>query len=230
MGLSNYIPSSRISQAGVCTSSTRPASPYEGQMIYETDTNRVLVYDNTAWVMIADTDQPPGLVLIKNSTAVYGTNTLLDISDIFTSQFANYKVVINNLRMSASNTTLSLQLLKAGVPANTNYDFAYRGIGSDGTGRDTYATGQSSLSDLGCFNTNANSYRQQVGFEVIGPAISAMTTTFLNISSAGFATNFFTRNGSAQHVVTDSYDGFRLFPSGGGTFEAQVAVYGFRNS
>lgn len=50
MGLSNYIPSSRIAQSGVCTSSTRPATPYEGQMIYEIDTKRVVIYNGSAWV------------------------------------------------------------------------------------------------------------------------------------------------------------------------------------
>lgn len=49
MGLSNYIPSSRIAQSGVCTSSTRPATPFEGQMIYETDTDKVLVWNGSAW-------------------------------------------------------------------------------------------------------------------------------------------------------------------------------------
>ena len=34
----------------ICTSSTRPASPFEGQKIYETDTNRELTYDSSAWV------------------------------------------------------------------------------------------------------------------------------------------------------------------------------------
>lgn len=33
----------------ICTSGTRP-SPYEGLMIYETDTNRTLVYSGTGWV------------------------------------------------------------------------------------------------------------------------------------------------------------------------------------
>ena len=64
MPLSNYLPNSRISQAGVCTSATRPASPYEGQMIYETDTDKVLVWNgtgwypnwNTAWGLIAISD------------------------------------------------------------------------------------------------------------------------------------------------------------------------------
>lgn len=36
-------------KTGVCTSSTRPSSPYAGQAIYETDTNRYLVWDGTAW-------------------------------------------------------------------------------------------------------------------------------------------------------------------------------------
>ena len=34
---------------GVCTSSTRPASPFEGQQIYETDTDKVLVWDGSTW-------------------------------------------------------------------------------------------------------------------------------------------------------------------------------------
>lgn len=49
MAISNYIPSSRLTQSGVCTSSTRPASPFEGQMIYETDTDKVLIWDGSAW-------------------------------------------------------------------------------------------------------------------------------------------------------------------------------------
>jgi len=34
---------------GVCTSSTRPASPYTGQMIYETDTGAVSVWGGSSW-------------------------------------------------------------------------------------------------------------------------------------------------------------------------------------
>ena len=35
---------------GVTTSSNRPASPFEGQMIYETDTDKTLVYSGSAWL------------------------------------------------------------------------------------------------------------------------------------------------------------------------------------
>ena len=34
----------------ICTSSTRPASPFEGQRIYQTDDKRELVYNGSAWV------------------------------------------------------------------------------------------------------------------------------------------------------------------------------------
>jgi len=50
MGLTNQIPSSRLIQPGVCTSTTRPASPYEGQAIYETDTDRMLIYNGSIWI------------------------------------------------------------------------------------------------------------------------------------------------------------------------------------
>lgn len=50
MGMSNYIPSSALTRAGVCTSSTRPASPYTGQIIYETDTSVLRVWSGSAWL------------------------------------------------------------------------------------------------------------------------------------------------------------------------------------
>ena len=60
MGISQQIGSSSLSKPGVCTSSTRPATPYEGQMIYETDTDKVLVYNGTAWY--ANWNLPFGIV------------------------------------------------------------------------------------------------------------------------------------------------------------------------
>jgi hypothetical protein len=38
---------------GVCTSSTRPTAPYEGQVIYETDTDKSLVWNGSAWLYLS---------------------------------------------------------------------------------------------------------------------------------------------------------------------------------
>ena len=50
MPLSTVLGAQSLIKPGVCTSSTRPASPYDGQMIYETDTDKTLVWNGTAWV------------------------------------------------------------------------------------------------------------------------------------------------------------------------------------
>lgn len=53
MPLSSVIGSSSIMQPGVCTSSTRPASPYDGQVIYMTDVDQTAVWDGTQWTVLA---------------------------------------------------------------------------------------------------------------------------------------------------------------------------------
>lgn len=41
----------------VCTSSTRPGSPGEGDQIYETDTDRIYVYTGAAWLIVQEPPQ-----------------------------------------------------------------------------------------------------------------------------------------------------------------------------
>lgn len=57
MPLSNVLGAQSIIKSGVCTSTTRPASPYEGQLIYETDTDCIVFYNGTAWVYLGEFDQ-----------------------------------------------------------------------------------------------------------------------------------------------------------------------------
>lgn len=59
MPLSSVLGAQSLVRPGVCTSSTRPASPFDGQVIYETDTNVAAIYDGSSWVTIADTDFAP---------------------------------------------------------------------------------------------------------------------------------------------------------------------------
>lgn len=49
---------STLSGITVCTSTTRPASPFEGQSIYETDTDVVKSYNGASWATIGPTVVP----------------------------------------------------------------------------------------------------------------------------------------------------------------------------
>ena len=55
---------------GVCTSTTRPTAPYEGQHIYETDTDLVYLWNGTAWVetVSALTKAPRGILALTTRT------------------------------------------------------------------------------------------------------------------------------------------------------------------
>lgn len=48
---------------GVCTSTTRPTAPFEGQLIYETDTDVLAIWNGSAWRYIAATTPTNGTVL-----------------------------------------------------------------------------------------------------------------------------------------------------------------------
>lgn len=49
MSISSQLASSSVARPGVCTSSTRPASPYVGQFIFETDTLALKYWSGSAW-------------------------------------------------------------------------------------------------------------------------------------------------------------------------------------
>jgi hypothetical protein len=79
MPLSSVVGAQSIMKPGVCTSSTRPASPYDGQMIYETDTEKTLVYNGSAWY--ADWNVAWGKVGQATSTTTQtGVSTIVDIT------------------------------------------------------------------------------------------------------------------------------------------------------
>lgn len=62
----------------VCTSATRPSAPFEGMIIFETDTNRALAYSGTAWTGLGAWDVPPPQ-FFQAATAGAGPTSLTSI-------------------------------------------------------------------------------------------------------------------------------------------------------
>jgi len=52
MPFTSVIGASSVIKPGILTSTTRPTAPYEGQLIYETDTNKLLVFNGSQWVLV----------------------------------------------------------------------------------------------------------------------------------------------------------------------------------
>ena len=84
MPLSSVVGAQSIVKPGVCTSTTRPASPYVGQCIYETDTLLAKVWDGSTWADYpqgkANTASPTftGTVVLPSTTSI-GTVSATEI-------------------------------------------------------------------------------------------------------------------------------------------------------
>jgi len=88
---------------GVCTSSTRPTAPYEGQMIYETDTDMLGVWNGSSWRYFASSATTNGSVLqvVTNQPAfsdqnITSTSETMLVSSLatITPKSASSKIVI----------------------------------------------------------------------------------------------------------------------------------------
>ena len=219
MGLSNYLPSSRLIQPGVCTSSTRPASPFEGQCIFETDTDRLLVWNGTAWVIPnAPSQNPTGLEYIAQSAV--NAQTTITLDNCFTTTYAHYFITYN-LTTSIQGQYTALRLRAGGTPKAVNYDRAgfYTTTGG-ASGADGYGTGQTEMFLAGQSTT------MLVGSAYIyNPQVSGRTGFTGTASYPGL----YQMNGS--QTETYSADGFQIFASGtAATYTGTVRVYGLRNS
>lgn len=95
---------------GVCTSTTRPASPFTGQTIYDTTTSTTLVWNGTAWVT-----QTTSVLQVKtvNKANAFTTTSgsYVDVTDL----------TISITPTSSSNKILVLLAVQAG---NTGGDGA----------------------------------------------------------------------------------------------------------
>ena len=238
MGLSNYIPSSRIAQSGVCTSTTRPATPFEGQMIYETDTNRVLVYDNTAWVMIADTDAPPGLQKIT-PTSVSGTGvsvasngdvvissggTNFTVNGCFTSEFANYKIIVRNFQISSGATALYAALGTSNTGTSHKFAGVYVSTSNTVTG---LSNASASRFELPVVARGAGS-STGCEFTLIGPQL-AQETTFL-ASGIDSDNGALFRTYGGQHTGDTSFTSLYFSTNTSETISScAISIYGYRD-
>lgn len=72
MPLSSVVGAQSIVKPGVCTSTTRPASPYVGQCIYETDTLLAKVWNGSTWA-----DYPEGK-LTATTAVTSGRNVVIN--------------------------------------------------------------------------------------------------------------------------------------------------------
>ena len=222
----------------VCTSSTRPTSPSTGTMIYETDTGFIVVYNGSSWIQMMSPSSPPGMQLINPTSVINGTNSGgnisfagvtgaaggLAINGCFTSQFDQYRIMVDTTAASSSGTQLYMRMRSSGSDyAGAAYYFAGMYDSVTGiTGGWTGATAtQWHLSHL--FGG-----RCKVSIDLFRP----FTTSERIIQWQSFGDNNSWQFGNfasgSELGGATARDGFTLYPNVG-SFGGFVRIYGYRN-
>lgn len=238
MGISNI--SSNL-RPGICTSSTRPTTPYEGQVIYETDTNRTLVWDNSAWIGVA---QSGGAGLVKMIPTVSGTGATVSstgtitvasggnsvtISNCFTSSFDVYDVIVSNFLPASGTEVLAIQLRAGSSTSNTGYYYGTTYGGNSYSGTTTVTTvGSANASSWGT-DILASASGNPAGFRctIFNPYQNSKSSYVGQSNDARTGGN--ARLGfSGFHNVSASYDSLVLFASNSANISTlTVQIYGY---
>ena len=199
-------------KTGVCTSSTRPASPFDGQTISETDTDSLQVYKGTAWAPVS------GLVLIS-STTIPAAVTSYSINSVFSSTYQNYRVYINNGLGTGSGSLSFYYLDSSGDPTTTGMYWQRFFIGWAATTTNT--TGGSNVA----FSTITNNAANCV-LDVMNPNGTGNKSLHSSHPDDG---QFWINQGFTQNST--QYTGFRITTNSasfGST--TNVRIYGLANS
>lgn len=113
MPFSSVLGANSVVKPGVCTSTTRPSVPYDGQMIYETDTNLVKVYEGAAWVTVG----PSGFNFVTGASFTTVASVSLP-NDTFDGTYRNYKLILQ-LTAAASNANVTGRFRDGGSDIST---------------------------------------------------------------------------------------------------------------
>jgi hypothetical protein len=196
-------------------------SPLEGMLTWLEDVNRYENYNGSAWVTSID---PPGMVLVAiNNFTGSGS---INLDNIFTSTYINYKVLINisgssaggqltlNMRTSAPAdlSGSSSQNLAAYVSTVVTANTATPNMGYPLSSGANFAMGF----DLTCYNPNSTATQKQISGSYSGISSLAGGNYVVGV------TNIY--NGTVGTAVK----GLRLAVASG-TITGNIRVYGMKD-
>ena len=225
---------------GVCTSTNRPANPYDGMMIYETDTDKVAVYDSSAWVYKTGTAVPAtsGLVPITptsisvgsgtatsagNGQVTYtGVGTNLSLNGVFSATYTNYLILFSKVTASGSGG-INVRLRSGTTDnSNANYDKAETVTSQAGSVTGFAVNGGTSWQ----YSVNDYSYAYYT-INLFSPFITGFTGMQNSATENNGTTAFYTGIMNGQNQESYSADGITFLIGNSSTQTGKVSVYGY---
>ena len=187
----------------------------EGMTAYIDADNSIYTYDGSNWVKMVSASQPVGLILIK-TVSLAGAQSSMAVTDVFSSEFDNYRVSVGYDDCSASNT---IRLQFSGLTGSNYFSNGYQ-VAWQSSFNQILTTAETSW-NLGY---SFSGFGSTTILDIMNPQRSAQRTFGTSSSAAaGFGTNF-----AHQVTVTTATTGFTISPASGTITNPVVRVYGYR--
>ena len=213
------------------TSSTRPATPFDGQIISETDTDSLKVYNGTSWIGVGGlVPVVPTSVAVGSGTASVGASglitfttvgTSLSVNGCFSATYLNYAVVFNATHSTEAGDSMNVKFRASGSDTSTEYYYNIINYYSNSATID-YLRGNNQATGI---LTDAIALERGMRMDILNPfaAKNSFIMTQVSAMTSTRSTPSFSYN--AQNSTT-SFDGFTLLPQAG-TMTGTMSIYGY---
>jgi hypothetical protein len=160
---------------------------------------------------------------LVSSTTITAQSTV-QISNVFTATYRNYKIIADFPTVSAGGT-LTFQFTSSGTASTVNYQMMGTGLTSAGTTSNYNSSGGSSA-----FLLQYNSSYPCHGFtlDLLAPQIAQKTVGLLQTAYVSSIADPTARTIGLLHEVATSYDGIKLTASAGNV-TGTLKIYGYQN-
>jgi len=196
-------------------------SPTEGQYTYLQDTNATEYWDGSAWVAAG---VAPGLVHINTTT--FTTSAAVNVNNVFTSTYDNYRIVFQ--LTASADANIQLRFRVGGVDASGAEYRNQSALLATGSWTQLQSTGNATEFFIG--STRVAGDPEAHGDMTVGQPHEAVDSILYGMTY-GARTGIVT----ATPIITGgrldngtSYDGFTLYPHTG-TVTGIVRVYGYKD-
>lgn len=214
MGFTNALGIAGL-KTGVVTNTGTVASPYDGQVVYETDNNDLKAYNGSSWDVMNG-----GLVLVKSQTIGSGVSSVT-VTNAFSSTYENYRIIVSDFACSNSASVLRLRLAVGSTYSGTQLRY----VNTSATTNNANFTNDPAFY-LGYSNTTKNN----VVADIYAPNLVSQTS--LTAQQSGWTTGVGVY--SSVTTATDSnaaaHTDFVLDTNVGTWTGGTIRVYGYINS
>jgi hypothetical protein len=178
----------------------------------------------------------PGEVLTANAMDQVGlwkvasgalSGTATNFAGCFPTDYTNFRIVVDQIALSAAPATLYWQLLDGTTAHTIEYRWAFLGISAGGVNQNSTQNSNQTAGFTGVtINTLAGAVVASFTMDVFNANVAQRT--YCHTSAIALETSTTIRYGSTHNIAQTAFDGIRFLTDSATTVTGKVTVYGYR--